>query len=331
MQTKVWRVENDQLQLIEPSQLDLEERLENWICDDVSLLSESLLIIGRQVATPDGGALDILAVDVEANLVVIELKREKTARTVVAQTLDYASSIQEFGLEELEDITRSFLKKEFDEAFKSQFGIEVPDTVNERQRMYIVASSFDSTTSRIVEYLSRTYGVAINCVSFSYFKTKQGELILRSTLLNEDDVERRANAKDTKKRSYATETELRNIAYEAGVADLWDIAISGFSPFGKKKRTKTTLYFQTTLDQGLRAFLTIFPSESSSDKGLAVSVVFEHFARGFNIEESEVKKACGEKAEQAFYGSYSTSENSFFLREAELDALIHLAQDSEKD
>ena len=331
MQTKVWRVENDQLQLIEPSQLDLEERLENWICDDVSLLSENLLIIGRQVDTPDGGALDILAVDEEANLVVVELKRGKTARTVVAQTLDYASSIQEFGREELEDITRSFLQKEFDDAFKYQFGIEVPDTVNERQRMYIVASSFDSTTSRIVEYLSRTYGVAINCVSFSYFNTQEGELILRSTLLNEDDVERRADAMDTKKQRKATESELRNIAFKAGVADLWDTAISGFSPIGKKNRTQTTLYFQTRLDEGQRAFLSIFPSESSSDKGLAVSVVFEHFAHGFNVEESKVKAACGEKAERAFYGWYSTPENSFFLREAELDALIHLAQDSEKD
>ena len=323
MQTRLWKIKTDHLQLLESSQLNLEERLESWLCRDESLLSDNLLIIGRQITTV-GGIIDILAVDSDANLVVVELKREKAARAVVVQALDYASSVSEYGREDLEDCTQSFLRKEFDDSFKSKFGFEVPDTVNERQRIYIVASSFDMATSRIVEYLSRTYGVDINCVSFAYYNTDDGEFVLRSALLSEDDVERRARATDSKKRRVATEAELRNIAIYAGVSELWDTAIDGFSAFGKKNRTKTTLYFQTRIGQGQRAFLTIFPSESSSERGLAVSVVFEHFSSGLNIEESKVRKVCGVSAGRAFYGSYSTSENSFYLRKKELDALIHL-------
>ena len=324
MQTRLWKVNDDHPQRLEPSQLDLEERLEKWMCQDVSLLSDGLLIVGRQIATRSGGTLDILAVDQDANLVVVELKRDRAAREVVAQALDYASSIEEIGREELDNYTQSLLEQEFDDAFRNHFRSEVPDTVNERQRIYIVASSIDSSTSRIVEYLSKTYGVDINCVSFSYFSTDDEEFVLRSTLLSEDDVERRATATDVKKRKYATEAELREVASNAGVADLWDTAVKGFSQFGMKKRTMTTLYFQTRLEQGLRALLTIFPSESSSERGLAVSVVFEHFSIALNIEERTVREVCGVCADRAFYGSYSTTENSFYLRKKELDALIHL-------
>ena len=324
MQTRLWKVKDDHPQRLEPSQLDLEERLEKWICQDVRLLSDGLLIVGRQIATRSGGTLDILAVDQDANLVVVELKRDRAARDVVAQALDYASSIEEIGREELDNYTQSLLEHEFDDAFRNHFRSEVPDTVNERQRIYIVASSIDSSTSRIVEYLSKTYGVDINCVSFSYFNTDDGEFVLRSTLLSEDDVERRATATDVKKRKHATEAELREVASNAGVAGLWDTAVKGFSQFGMKKRTMTTMYFQTRLQQGLRALLTIFPSESSSERGLAVSVVFEHFSIALNIEESTVREVCGVSADRAFYGSYSTTDNSFYLRKNELDGLIHL-------
>ena len=327
MKTRLWEVKDDQLQRIKPSQLDFEDRLETWLCNDVSLLGDQLLIIGRQVPTRSGGAVDLLAIDPDANLAVVELKRGKATREVVAQALDYASSVAEFGREEIENITRSFLHKEFDEGFKKHFGVEVPDTVNERQRMIIVASSVATATSRIVEYLSRTYGVDINCVSFSYFKTGDREFVLRSALLSEDEVERRATATDAKKRSVATEAELRDIASNVGVDDLWDIAIDGFSSFGKY-RSQSTLYFFTRQDQGQRSFLTIFPSESSSDRGLAVSVVFEHFLCDLNVEERKVREVCRDSAGRAFYGSYSTENNSFYLRKEDLDALILLITQS---
>lgn len=330
MQSKLWRVEADRPQLLQPSPLNLEERLENWLCQDVRLLSDGLLIIGRQIAIR-GGTLDILAVDQDANLVVVELKREKAARDVVVQALDYASSIEEFGREELEKFTRSFLNEEFDAVFKEHFRFEVPDTVNERQRMIIVASFVDTKTSRIVEYLSRTYGVDINCVSFSYFKTDDGEFLLRSDLLSEDDVERRAKATDAKKRSIATEAELRDIASSVGVVDLWDTAIDGFSSFFGRYRSQTTLYFFTKYDQRQRTLLTIFPSESSSERGLAVSVVFEHFSNALNIEESKVRQICPVSAGRAFHGSYSTKDNSFYLRIEDLDALILLITQSVVD
>ena len=322
LESKVWRVDSDRLTQLEPSRLDEERRLEDWLCREVGLLSDKLLVIGRQIDV-SGGTIDLLAVDEEANLVVVELKRDRTPRDVVAQTLDYASSIQDFGREKVERLARDFLSTEFYEAFERRFGREVPEVVNGRHRMYIVASSLDSATRRIVEYLSRVHGVDINAATFSYFNTEQGEFLVRSTLLDEDDVKARV----IKRRSIASEEELREEARQRGVAELWDIAINGFGLLAKKTRTQTTLYFRKKLDEGERAVLSILPKMSSDERGLAVVVVFDHLARAFGIDETKLKQICGSPAEETFPSSYAEADNNFYLRREQLESLIGLLAD----
>ena len=326
LEAKVWRVDSDRPERLEPSRLDEEKRLEDWICRDAGLISDKLLVIGRQISM-SGGTLDLLAVDEEANLVIVELKRDRTPRDVVAQTLDYASCIQDFGRDDVERHTRDFLQMEFDEAFMRRFGHDAPETVNGRHRMYIVAASLDSATRRIVEYLSRVHGVDINAAPFSYFNTQEGEFVARSTLLDEDEVERRAEARATKRRPIPREDALREVAIEQGVGELWDIAIRGFSRIAKKGRSQTTLYFQRRLDEGNRAVLSIFPSVSSGDRGLAVTVMFDHLTRGFGVDESRVRQICGPAAETTFDGSYSTADNNYYLRKEELEALLGFLDD----
>ena len=82
----------------------MEARLEGWIRDDVGLVNDGLLVIGQQVPTEHTGDIDLLAMDSEANLVILELKRDRTPRDIVAQTLDYASYVQKLGLSEIQDI-----------------------------------------------------------------------------------------------------------------------------------------------------------------------------------------------------------------------------------
>ena len=327
LEARVWKIDSDKPEQLEPSRLDEERRLEDWLCRDVSLLSDKLLVIGRQISVC-GGTLDLLAVDEEGNLVIVELKRDRTARDVVAQTLDYASSIQDFGREDVERHTSDFLQIEFDEAFRQKFGHEAPESVNGRHRMYIVASSLDPATRRIVEYLSRAHGVDINAATFSYFNTEQGEFLARSTLLDEDEVERRAEARAPKRRVIASEEALREVAEQRGARELWDIAIRGFGRVAKKGRTKTTLYFTTRLDEGERAVLTIFPHTTSAERGLAVTVVFDHLSRGFGIDEGRVRQVCGSAAEEPFGGSYSTADNSYYLCKEKLKALLSLLDES---
>ena len=92
---RLWKVRPDQPPAEIPStQVDFEDKLEDWLESDVSLLDANLLVIGRQVLTDFGGAIDLLCLDSSGDTVVIELKRGKTPRDVTAQALDYASWVK---------------------------------------------------------------------------------------------------------------------------------------------------------------------------------------------------------------------------------------------
>jgi len=57
---KIWEVGvNDDLTEILDAKLDLEERLENWLEKDISIISNDLLVIGRQVETDFGGRINL--------------------------------------------------------------------------------------------------------------------------------------------------------------------------------------------------------------------------------------------------------------------------------
>ena len=49
----------------------------------------------------DGGRVDVLAIDGDGNLAVIELKRNRTPREVVAQILDYGLWVRHLTTEEI--------------------------------------------------------------------------------------------------------------------------------------------------------------------------------------------------------------------------------------
>ena len=89
---RIWEIQaGDHLAEFIPSKLDLEQRIETWLERDITTLSDDLLVIGRQVATSFGGVIDLLCLDSSGDTVIVELKRDKTPRDIIAQVLDYAT------------------------------------------------------------------------------------------------------------------------------------------------------------------------------------------------------------------------------------------------
>ena len=86
----VWRIDGG-VRSVEFGFLNLENRLEDILSENIEIASPNWLVIGRQVRTEHGGVIDLLAMDRDANLVVLELKRHQTHRDIVAQLLDYGS------------------------------------------------------------------------------------------------------------------------------------------------------------------------------------------------------------------------------------------------
>ena len=132
---------------------------------------EALLLIGRQVLTADGRFIDLLGIDADGVVHVLELKRDRTPREVVAQVLDYGSWVVGLGQEEIRTIFTSYRSDvEFDEAFAEHFGVESPpDELNTDHKLTVIASSVDPATERIVTYLATRYGVPVNVAFFRYF------------------------------------------------------------------------------------------------------------------------------------------------------------------
>ena len=113
----IWRI-GEQLTRMEFRKLESEAKLEEIIAADLSLVAPGLMLIGRQVATAFGKYIDILAMDRDGNLVVIELKRDKTPREVIAQTLDYASWVE--GLS-YDDISKIYAEKNSGQNFEAGY------------------------------------------------------------------------------------------------------------------------------------------------------------------------------------------------------------------
>jgi hypothetical protein len=187
----LWGVENGQLVALAKDRLDDEDRLEEWLAHDVSLLGLNVLIIGRQVRTP-GGRIDLLAIDQQGDIVILELKRDRTPRDVVAQGLDYASWAAGLLPMQIEEIAQDYLKKPLVDVFQERFGTSLPEVINNDHRIVIVASELDDSSERIVQYLSTHHSLNINVVFFSCFQQGKKQFVARAWLLDPEEVEQRS-------------------------------------------------------------------------------------------------------------------------------------------
>jgi hypothetical protein len=186
---KLWSIADDELRTIPRTALDYEERLENWIAREPLILGMDVLLIGRQVTTEFGGRIDLLGIDRQGNLTIIELKRAKTPREIVAQVLEYASWVRRLDADEIHSITAEYLDKSLPVAFSERFDAPLPDNINKNHSMVIVASSLDESSERIVQYLTDEYRVNINVAFFTFFGGGEQEYLGRAWLQDPERVQ----------------------------------------------------------------------------------------------------------------------------------------------
>lgn len=180
----LWRLNNDgSAAAIDEETLATEEQIESAIESDPRLLGIDVLIIGRQTQTPSG-PLDLLALDSEARLVVIENKRDRTPREVLAQAIDYAAWVAKLDFGEVEGIYAKYRASQRDEgpdlasAFEEHFEEEL-DSIGDVPRMIVVAAHLDDSTERMIDFLNDSFDVPVNAVLFQPF---EGGLLGRTWL-----------------------------------------------------------------------------------------------------------------------------------------------------
>jgi hypothetical protein len=148
------------------------------------LLSPDWMLIGSELPAY-GGRLDLLAIAPDGSLVLIELKRDRTPREVVAQALDYASWVEKQQPGDVAAIYRTYSEGgDLAAAFGARFGRPLVDEdLNSGHAIVIVASELDPASERIVEYLAER-DVPINVLFFRIFDTDGGQLISRAWLVD---------------------------------------------------------------------------------------------------------------------------------------------------
>lgn len=183
----VWRIDGG-VKPVDFGSLDMESRLEDILDANIGIASPNWLVIGRQVRTDHGLFIDLLALDRDANIVVLELKRDKTYRDIIAQVLDYGSWVRDLKDDRIALIFDEYQKRwrkdlplvSIDDAFRKRFCIPMPDEMNSAHELVVVASSLDDSTERVVRYLADEYGVRINAVFFRVFRDDGREYLSRA-------------------------------------------------------------------------------------------------------------------------------------------------------
>ncbi len=173
--TRLFNINNNELIESKRKSLDFENKIQKWVMNDLSLVGVDGIVIGEQVTTDHGPRMDILAMDREGNLIIIELKRDKTSRNLVAQALDYASWVCHLSTNEVYELALTKTGRPLTELYREKFGTSLPETLNITHQMIVVASEVDEASKRIIEYLSEQHNVGINASFFNVFEKDGAE------------------------------------------------------------------------------------------------------------------------------------------------------------
>jgi hypothetical protein len=334
---RLWEiVGRDDLKEVKKAKLDLEERIENWLEKDDSLIGNDLLVIGRQVSTDYGGAIDLLCLDGRGDVVIVELKRDKTPREITAQALDYASWVKDLSNDRITEIANAYLKERgpLEKAFKQRFEEEIPETLNDNHKILVVASEIDNSSERIIKYLSDYHGVGINAVTFQYFSDeKKKEMLARVFLIDPFQVDISIESK-SKRKPPLTFEELQKVAEDNGVGDLFLKLAEGLEElFDYRGTTRSSVAYIGVIEGSRHTIFSIVPGESYSkripssagiaERGLRYQVRIDRLSKYFNVDSERIMKILPpDKEEFTPWKGASKTLVGFFRSEKEIDNFL---------
>lgn len=301
----IWKVGPAPQRLAEAS-LGKEALLEEMINTDPSILSERWLLIGRQVPTTHGGLVDLLALNADAQVVVIELKRHQTPREVVAQALDYASWAKNLGADELAAIYQRYRSGSLDDAFRQRFGLDLDtEALNGSHQVVIVASVLDASTERIVNYLNEM-DVPINVIFFQVFADGANQYLSRAWLI--DPIETDTKASSSPQGSRVPWNGEYYVSFGHGRDRDWNEAVQyGFISAGGGEWYTRTLRL---LSPGDRIWINV-PNTGYVGVGRAAGPVT--LAKDFFVEVDGVKRPFLEVAQADYHRNLDDEETAEYL------------------
>ncbi|MEQ8717725.1 MAG: endonuclease NucS [Acidimicrobiales bacterium] len=269
---------------------------EDWVAANPTMLSDGLRVVGRQLKV-DGGYLDLLCLDVHDRWVVVELKRDRLYREVVAQALDYAASIRDLDGEALRELCASGAGKlagptDVMSAVDTQLANDEED---EREIAIIVAGAGVDPGLERVANLVAAFDLPLRVISFEVFELASGEqLLVREVIEDEED---QPTKQKTKKRSV---DDIRALAASAGLQEGFDCIVDAAQQAGLFPRPYTRSIMITPASHRNRFLIVLTPE---AGKGLRVNHGPEAFAEFFDgVTAESVESALGPSGNRWYSG-----------------------------
>lgn len=266
----------------EPRKADeLETQLEDALEDNdhVLLGPERLLYIGRQVTTDLNKAIDLLGVDSRRRLVVIELKKDRTPRDMMAQALEYTAFVRRMDYDALNSIAVAYfsrrgqpwqsLSEAHQDFLSEEESADASDIDwNSSQIVILVGQTVQPEITDVARYL-RDHNIDVRALQFTYLESSSGERLVNvQTLVGGE----RMPAEASKIASQTPSLE-ESLAKVPAVRPLFDDLCAGFESAGLNPRKERTLIaFDVTRRGG--SIINVWPSAA----GRVIVLILGHRA-----------------------------------------------------
>lgn len=240
--------------------INYEKDFENWLENSPHVLfdneASTVMWIGRQVSASMNENYkypDLLGIDSDGNVVVVELKRGKTPREVIAQILEYATWAEKLTYDDLNILAVKYYENKLeykdlniDEIHKMIFDpendLERNITYNSRIRLYIVAEEITYTIKEVVKFLNRNGNIDINCLKYEVYKAGENEFYI-STELDEAEVFiEKASPQNIRKTTHWNGDNLIRDIVRTAVGEILKLSQDGYFNIKEVLKTVQLLY-----------------------------------------------------------------------------------------
>ncbi|MDE2899306.1 MAG: endonuclease NucS [Chloroflexota bacterium] len=276
-----------QPQNLERSHIELEQHLEDWIANDVTLIGEGYTLVGRQV-TIDDGRLDLLAIDAQDRWIVIEVKPGRLGSGALGQALNYAASLARINADELYEKLEDRLRKLSDaKTLLERVRQQLDGEAEEREiAVLLVGVGIHAGLERMNEFLAR-FGVPISVVSFEVFELEGGPRLLVREVIDEP-------VKPSAPKQRRTVEAIRVMASEAGVLEQFDRFVQMSKEAGLPVQPQAASVRIAPPQNRSRFLMYAGPRAGANGGELGIWVGPWHFAEWFQaINEEDAVAALG--------------------------------------
>lgn len=181
-------------EIVSAGQVNIKEEkiIEEWVENHSFCLGlgELLIISRQQSAKKENTTLfpDLLAVDEQGQLYVIELKKGKSPRDIIAQSLEYASWASKLEDDFLINLSSNYLDEDFEKVFMSKFEVDTFPGFKSKAVLVLVAEDISPRVLEVSEYLRKEHQFEIYPVEMRLYYSGDSYFIESKVIGFDDEV-----------------------------------------------------------------------------------------------------------------------------------------------